>query len=251
MTTHDRAAPTPEASAPRECLCCGGKVCGVGAAPAREASSAPGDVHGVTFLLIHDGCVLLERCPKKAVVLGVGEWFVPGGKLEPGEAAIDALNREMGEELGVTPTGALPLPLLEGSAVPPGPRGLFLMRPYLVTSYAGTLPSATVDEGVPLRWVPIAEALASPVPQVRMMVAAAIAPATVAALTAERERAHRVHLARHIRLAEAMGMDPGYSADATINAACALLTRLRAGADCVRVRGELRAAAEFDGGPQP
>jgi hypothetical protein len=35
----------------------------------------------------------------------------------------------------------------------------------------------------------------------------------------ERERVHRVHLERHTRLAVALGMDPGYSADATVDEA--------------------------------
>lgn len=136
-------------------------------------------IHGVTWVLIRDGFVLLERCEKKARVLGVGEWFVPGGKIEGDEIPEDALRREIGEEWpGVELLTAQPLPILEGSAVPPGPRGLFLMRPYLVTvSFArcadGTAPDES-SEGTPLRWTPISEALASPVVQVRMMVAAAM-----------------------------------------------------------------------------
>lgn len=143
----------------------------------RSSASALDRIHGITFLLIHDGCVLLERCPKKREVLGIGEWFVPGGKLEPGEGELDACRREMCEELGVNLLTARPLPILEGSPVPPGPRGLFLMRPFLISEWAGHVPTQTIDGSVPLRWVPFAEALASPVPQVRMMVAAALAPA--------------------------------------------------------------------------
>lgn len=135
------------------------------------------EVHGVTFLFIRDGKVLLERCPKKAVVLRVGEWFVPGGKLEPGETAYDALGREINEELHVIPTLVRPLPIVEGSPVPPGPKGTFLIRPYLVEEWIGELPERTCDESVPLSWFDVREVIAtSPVPQVRMMVAAALAP---------------------------------------------------------------------------
>jgi 8-oxo-dGTP pyrophosphatase MutT (NUDIX family) len=130
-------------------------------------------INGVTWIVIRDGRVAMERCAKKAKVLGVGEWFIPGGKLDDGETADDALVREIGEEWpSVAIDAAVPLPIVEGSAVPPGPKGIFLMRPYLV-NIAGDLP-ATCAEGTPLAWVPVDEALRSPVPQVRMMVAAAL-----------------------------------------------------------------------------
>jgi hypothetical protein len=38
-------------------------------------------IQGVAFLLVRDGCVLMERCPKKAARHG-GEWFIPGGRIE-------------------------------------------------------------------------------------------------------------------------------------------------------------------------
>lgn len=136
-------------------------------------------VNGVCWVAIgrtrrHKPAVALEKCPKKRAVLGVGEWFVPGGKLEPIDNGDPdaALAREFAEEWpGVKLLSATPLPILEGSAVPPGPRGLFLMRPYLV-KIGGVLPAQSGD-GVPLAWCALDEALNSPVVQVRMMVAAA------------------------------------------------------------------------------
>lgn len=44
----------------------------------------------------------------------------------------------------------------------------------------------------------------------------------------DRERARRVHLDRHTRLSEAVGLPPGYSADATVDAAIKQLTTERA-----------------------
>lgn len=132
-------------------------------------------IHGVTFLLVRDGCVLLERCPKKRDVLGVGEWFVPGGKIEGDEPESKTLVREMEEELGVSPSNWHRMPIIEGSPInPQRNRGVFLMRPFAVVQWHGQVPDQTLDEGVPLRWVHFDEAVQSPVPQVRAMVAMAI-----------------------------------------------------------------------------
>lgn len=149
-------------------------------------------IHGVTWVLLREDLisgetkVLLEKCPKKARVLGVGEWFVPGGKIEGDETPDEALFREVGEEWpGAEILSFAPLPIVEGSPVPPGPRGLFLMRPYVVAvSFLRCADGTTPDvnsEGTELRWVPVSEALASPVLQVRMMVAAAISPESASA----------------------------------------------------------------------
>lgn len=130
-------------------------------------------IHGVVFLIFRGNRVLMERCPKKRIVLGVGEWFLPGGKIELGESPEQTLEREVREELGVTILTSRPLPIVEGSRVPAGERGIFLMRPFVI-GVAGNIPSSTLDGDVELRWEHIADALHSPVPQVRMMVAAAI-----------------------------------------------------------------------------
>lgn len=130
---------------------------------------------GVCWLAFAYNCVLLERCPKKKRVLGVGNWFVPGGKVESGETADDAVRREIGEEWPDAVIQRLrPLPLLEGSLVPPGPSGLFLMRPYVLT-WTGPVPKFS-SEGTPIQFFDANHVIEhSPVPQVRMMVAAALA----------------------------------------------------------------------------
>ncbi|HYT97913.1 MAG TPA: Nudix family hydrolase [Casimicrobiaceae bacterium] len=53
-----------------------------------------------------DGCVLLAQRPIGKPYAGY--WEFPGGKLEPGESAVDALARELKEELGITVTHAAP-----------------------------------------------------------------------------------------------------------------------------------------------
>jgi 8-oxo-dGTP diphosphatase len=60
--------------------------------------SDPVDV-AVAVLLRDDGAVLLARRPRGKVYAGY--WEFPGGKVEPGEPIVDALRREIREELGV------------------------------------------------------------------------------------------------------------------------------------------------------
>lgn len=50
-------------------------------------------------LLVKNGCVLMgERKPDKIYPL---HWEFPGGKLEKGESTVDAVQRELREELGI------------------------------------------------------------------------------------------------------------------------------------------------------
>lgn len=120
--------------------------------------------------------MLLEQCEKKARKLGFpDEWFVPGGKVERDDASESyALMREIREEWPTVRVEEFePLPLVEGSNVGgDDDYGVFLMRPYRI-KVSGELGSAS-SEGTPLKWVPVVDALSSPVPQVRMMVAAAM-----------------------------------------------------------------------------
>lgn len=129
-------------------------------------------VQGVVFVLVRDGAVLMERCPKKAVRHG-GEWFLPGGRIEPqdGGDADTALAREMQEEFGCAPLSWKQLPLVDATG---GDNwGSFLMRPYWVHLWHGDIPTHCLDHpDVPLRWVPLAEALASPTYAVRAILSA-------------------------------------------------------------------------------
>jgi ADP-ribose pyrophosphatase YjhB (NUDIX family) len=54
---------------------------------------------GVSAFVARDGKVLLVKRNKKA---GYGMWSLPGGHVEPGEKARDAVVRELAEETGVT-----------------------------------------------------------------------------------------------------------------------------------------------------
>lgn len=54
----------------------------------------------VCATIVRDGKVLLVKhsCERKP---GYGDWLLPAGNVEPGETLEDALEREVGEELGL------------------------------------------------------------------------------------------------------------------------------------------------------
>ncbi len=60
----------------------------------------------VAVILRHDGAVLLAQ--RVTGTPYAGYWEFPGGKLEPGETAAQALARELHEELGIEVTHATP-----------------------------------------------------------------------------------------------------------------------------------------------
>ena len=70
-----------------------------------DTDSAPIEV-AVGVLLREDGSVLLARRPTSKVYAGY--WEFPGGKVERGETAREALNRELEEELGIEVVTAYP-----------------------------------------------------------------------------------------------------------------------------------------------
>jgi mutator protein MutT len=73
---------------------------GDGPAPAKYALSA------VVYAERGDEIVLLQRAEGSALA---GEWFLPGGMVEPGESPEDAARRELAEEAGVEIDGELEL----------------------------------------------------------------------------------------------------------------------------------------------
>lgn len=100
----------------------------------------------VGVLLRPDGTVLLGNRP--ADKPWPGWWELPGGKLEPGESVLQALTRELKEEIGIIVTQATPW-VTYVHAYPTTTVRLAFCR---VTEWTGEPQSL---EGQFLRWVPI------------------------------------------------------------------------------------------------
>jgi len=79
-----------------------------------------------------------------------GAWEFPGGKRQPGEAALAALERELREELGIDVLEAEPLLTLEHDY----PDKRVRLDVWHVRRYRGDI---TAREGQPLMWVSVAE----------------------------------------------------------------------------------------------
>lgn len=100
-----------------------------------------------------------------------GAWEFPGGKVESGETALQALNRELHEELGIRVLGAEPL-----VAVPQAyPSKRIVLDVYTVTAFEGT-PRGLERQA--LAWTPPEKLRDYPMPPAdRPVVAALTAPA--------------------------------------------------------------------------
>jgi 8-oxo-dGTP diphosphatase len=100
-----------------------------------------------------------------------GAWEFPGGKVEPGETALQALDRELDEELGIRVRAAAPL--ISVPQAYPGKR--IVLDVYDVSAFEGT-PRGREKQA--LAWSPLEKLASYPMPPAdRPVVAALTAPA--------------------------------------------------------------------------
>lgn len=116
-----------------------------------NALSAPTPAVGV--VCFRDDEVLLIR---RGTPPRLGEWSLPGGRIEPGEGALDAARRELMEETGIQARIGPLIDVVDG--IFPDIGRHYVLIDYLATWMAGE-PRAG-DDAAEARFWPIGEALA-------------------------------------------------------------------------------------------
>jgi 8-oxo-dGTP diphosphatase len=108
------------------------------------------EIAAVGAIAIRNGALLLIR---RGHAPSRGRWSLPGGRIEPGESAQDALVREMAEETGLT----VEVGELVGEVRRPGPNGaIYRIQDFQVTPVTGDDPVAG-DDALDVAWVPLAD----------------------------------------------------------------------------------------------
>lgn len=133
-----------------------------------ENALDPKVIHCAAGLVLRDGKILLGlRAPDSKTYPNV--WDVFGGHVEPGETVEQALRRELGEELDITPIG---FQLIARHVEPdPARNGRCLYHFFKVTAWRGPGPRLCGAEHSEIRWYGLDEALALDLaaPQYRAM----------------------------------------------------------------------------------
>jgi 8-oxo-dGTP diphosphatase len=117
----------------------------------REPSTLVGvtEIAAVGAIAVRDGCLLLIR---RGHAPSRGRWSLPGGRVEAGETAQEAVAREVAEETGLI----VAVGNLVGEVLRAGPGGVtYRIQDFQVTPTAGE--AAAGDDANDLAWVPIEE----------------------------------------------------------------------------------------------
>lgn len=114
------------------------------------------EVNVAAGLLCCQGRLLLgKRSARRKAYPGV--WDVPGGHVEIGETAEQALVRELREEIGVTPTTWRELAVLRVPAMADERRHTLRMTLFLLTQWQGEPRNLQPDEHDALAWFTLEE----------------------------------------------------------------------------------------------
>jgi len=130
-------------------------------------------VEVVVGALLRDGQVLLaHRSPEKRAYPGV--WDLPGGVIEEGETELEALSRELNEELGVQIATSSTSHLVRLSAGPVDQPAQ--LSAWLVRAWEGTPVNAAPEEHDDIRWFDLQELPVMAHALVREALIAAVTP---------------------------------------------------------------------------
>jgi 8-oxo-dGTP diphosphatase len=109
----------------------------------------------VDALFVRDGSVLLARRNAHRSTYP-GLWSFSGGHVEPGETLIEALVREVREEVGITQTSfSFAVMIVDPNASETDPATYYL---YVVAAWDGGEPALVGDEHTELRWFKLDDA---------------------------------------------------------------------------------------------
>lgn len=109
-------------------------------------------IPAVGVVCLKGDAVLLIR---RGTAPRLGEWSLPGGRIEPGERAVDAALRELREETGVTARIVGLIDVVDGLFPEEG-------RHYVLIDYAAEWTAGTPvagDDAAEAAFVPVAEAI--------------------------------------------------------------------------------------------
>jgi|SRR5476649_759405 8-oxo-dGTP diphosphatase len=105
------------------------------------------EIAAVGAIAVRDGALLLIR---RGHAPSRGRWSLPGGRVESGETAHEALAREMAEETGLI----VEVGELVGEVVRPGPNGVtYRIQDFRVTLVGDD--AVAGDDALDVAWVPL------------------------------------------------------------------------------------------------
>jgi len=119
---------------------------------AREIRT-PGETQGVIFLVYKNGKFLVEQVARKESGF-YGHVRIPGGTIERGETAEEAMKREAKEELGIDAKSFIFLDTFEDVILS---NNYYVFHAFLILDYEGEVTNQEPEKSN-IHWLPIHEA---------------------------------------------------------------------------------------------